>query len=75
MASTTANGSNALLQEKSYTPLSELDEIHARLLKTYYSGKTKDVEWRKKQLQCLAYLVQDNMEELTGELGFVDESV
>lgn len=67
------NGANGTLQspssqseEKNYTPLSALDEIHTRLLKTYYSGKTKNVKWRKDQLKNLAYLVQDNMDDLTG---------
>lgn len=66
------NGVNGTLRspssqsEKNYTPLSALDEIHTRLSKTYYSGKTKNVKWRKDQLKNLAYLVQDNMDALTG---------
>lgn len=73
MASSSMNGvnngtlpSSSSSQEKNYTPLSALDEIYTRLLKTYYSGKTKNVKWRKDQLKNLAYLVQDNMDALTG---------
>ncbi|KAK9895925.1 aldehyde dehydrogenase [Cystobasidium minutum MCA 4210] len=64
-SSTNGTGDSSLLEKKGYTPLGDLDEIHARLLKTYYSGKTKDVRWRKEQLKCLAYLVQDNMDQFT----------
>lgn len=55
-------------EEKGYTPVSSLDGIHERLLKTFYSGKTKDVKWRKDQLKSLAYMIQDNTQALTGEL-------
>lgn len=55
-------------EEKGYTPVESLQAIHDRLNKTFYSGKTKDVKWRTEQLKNLAYMIQDNTEELTGEL-------
>jgi hypothetical protein len=54
------------LQQQEYTPLSTIQGIHDDLYKTFYSGKTRDVEWRKEQLKSLAYLVQENMKELSG---------
>jgi len=68
-----SNHSNSLQpsEEKGYTPVSSLDGIHERLLKTFYSGKTKDVKLRKEPLMNLAYLIQDNSDELTGKRIFL----
>lgn len=58
-------------QEKGYTPVEVLQDLHDHLTMTFYSGKTKDVKWRKNQLKNLAYLIQDNSEALTGRFGSV----
>jgi hypothetical protein len=49
---------------QAYTPVGEIDAIHSRLRETFLSGKTRDVQWRKDQLKHLAYMVQDNLEEI-----------
>ncbi|KAJ6531647.1 NAD-aldehyde dehydrogenase [Mycena vulgaris] len=49
-----------------YTPLEEIEKIHAELLAGFNSGKTKSVAYRKYQLLQLAYLVQDNKKRFTG---------
>lgn len=49
---------------QTYTPVGELEGIHSRLRETFLSGKTRDVKWRKDQLKHLAYMVQDNLDEL-----------
>lgn len=52
------------MMAQTYTPVSELEGVHARLQETFLSGKTKDVKWRKDQLKHLAYMIQDNLDEL-----------
>ncbi|KAJ7685591.1 NAD-aldehyde dehydrogenase [Mycena polygramma] len=43
-----------------YTPVEEIDKIHAELKAGFNSGKTKSLAYRKYQLLQLAYLLQDN---------------
>jgi hypothetical protein len=50
-----------------YTSLDDIPSLHAGLLKTFYSGKTQSVKWRKDQLKHLAYLVKDNEYDLSGD--------
>lgn len=64
---TTAASNLPSSKEKGYTPVEDLQDIHNHLTKTFYSGKTKDVKWRKDQLKSLAYMIQDNSEALTGK--------
>ena len=49
-----------------YTAVESVPEIVSRLRKTFDSGKTKDVQWRKNQLKSLAFMVRDNERELCG---------
>lgn len=44
------------------TTFQEIDEIYSTLNKTFRSGKTKPIAFRKVQILQLAYLVQDNLE-------------
>ncbi|KAG1729284.1 Aldehyde/histidinol dehydrogenase [Suillus lakei] len=48
--------------ELRFTTLEEIDEIYSTLNKTFRSGKTKPIAFRKVQILQLAYLVQDNYE-------------
>ncbi|KIY63773.1 NAD-aldehyde dehydrogenase [Cylindrobasidium torrendii FP15055 ss-10] len=43
-----------------YTPLHEIEKIHADLEATFKSGKLQDIEYRKYVLAQLGYLVKDN---------------
>ncbi|KAG5641768.1 hypothetical protein DXG03_004263 [Asterophora parasitica] len=56
-----------------YTPLEELEKIHAELRDGYQSGKLKSIEYRKYQLLQLGYLLKDNsqrfQEALATDLG------
>ncbi|KAJ7137785.1 aldehyde dehydrogenase [Mycena epipterygia] len=52
-----------------YTPLAEIDQIHAELRAGFNSGKTKSVAYRKYQLLQLAYLVQDNVDALVDAIA------
>ncbi|KAF8244505.1 putative aldehyde dehydrogenase [Wilcoxina mikolae CBS 423.85] len=52
--------SNPLLMTFSTTPVDSIPAIHEQLTKTYLSGKTRDVEFRKIQLRKLYYAVKDN---------------
>ncbi|KAF5379237.1 hypothetical protein D9615_006047 [Tricholomella constricta] len=56
-----------------FTPLEEIDKIHAELRTGYESGKLKSIEYRKYQLLQLGYLVKDNsqriQEALAADLG------
>ncbi|KAH8813620.1 aldehyde dehydrogenase [Flagelloscypha sp. PMI_526] len=45
------------------TPLDEIPQIRLDLRKTFASGKTRSLEWRKHQLYQLARMVQDNADE------------
>ena len=47
-----------------YTPIDEIEKIHAQLKQGFASGKLKSLEYRKYQLTQLAYLVKDNTEAL-----------
>ncbi|KAJ7631341.1 NAD-aldehyde dehydrogenase [Mycena polygramma] len=52
-----------------YTPLEEIDKIHAELRAGFNSGKTKSIAYRKYQLLQLAYLIQDNTKAFEESLG------
>ncbi|KAF8638214.1 hypothetical protein AX16_010560 [Volvariella volvacea WC 439] len=43
-----------------YTPIEEIPKIHAELKKSFRSGKSKPIAYRKYQLLQLAYLIKDN---------------
>ncbi|KAL4072468.1 Aldehyde/histidinol dehydrogenase [Scleroderma yunnanense] len=43
-----------------YTPLEDIDAIHATLQKSFKAGKLKSIAARKIQILQLAYLIQDN---------------
>ncbi|OBZ77611.1 Aldehyde dehydrogenase family 3 member B1 [Grifola frondosa] len=51
-----------------YTPVTEIDSIHARLLKTFQSGKTRPLAYRRHQLLQLARLARDNAPALEAAL-------
>ncbi|KZV90694.1 NAD-dependent aldehyde dehydrogenase [Exidia glandulosa HHB12029] len=46
------------------TPVAEIPTIRARLYEAFATGKTKDVAFRKTQLLQLAYMFQDNKQQL-----------
>ncbi|KAK2461146.1 hypothetical protein APHAL10511_006673 [Amanita phalloides] len=46
--------------ELSYTPLNEIEGIHAALREGHEGGKLRSIEYRKYQLLQLGYLVKDN---------------
>lgn len=52
------------MPELVYTPLEEIDRIHAELRTGFQSGKLKPIAYRKYQLLQLAYLVKDNSKRL-----------
>jgi len=56
-----------------YTPLEDINKLHATLRAGHNSGKLRSIEYRKYQLLQLAYLVKDNAkrfeEALTADLG------
>ncbi|KAK7467379.1 Hexadecenal dehydrogenase [Stygiomarasmius scandens] len=43
-----------------YTPVEDIDKIHAELKAGFYSGKLKSIAYRKYQILQLAYLIKDN---------------
>lgn len=43
-----------------YTSIEEVDAAHSTLIKTFKSGKTKSVAWRKWQLKQIWWMVLDN---------------
>ncbi|KAG6330166.1 hypothetical protein ID866_8923 [Astraeus odoratus] len=49
--------------ELKYTPLEEIDTIHATLRQSFRAGKLKSIADRKVQILQLAYLLQDNYDE------------
>ena len=51
-----------------FTPLDEIPKIHARLSKTFDSGKTLPLEYRRSQLLALARMTQENTDALLGAL-------
>ncbi|KAF8609342.1 NAD-dependent aldehyde dehydrogenase [Ceratobasidium sp. AG-I] len=60
-------------QQLVYTPIDEINQIHARLNASFRSGKTKPIATRKEQLLQIAYMVKDNtdalLDALTADLG------
>ncbi|EIW51640.1 aldehyde dehydrogenase [Trametes versicolor FP-101664 SS1] len=46
--------------DHTYNTPAEIDEIHARLTRTFYSGVTRPLAYRRKQLLQLARMLQDN---------------
>ncbi|KAF8348497.1 NAD-aldehyde dehydrogenase [Amanita rubescens] len=59
--------------ELQYTPLEEINAIHAAVREGHKSGKLRSIEYRKYQLLQLGYLVKDNAkrfeEALKADLG------
>ncbi|KAG2065681.1 NAD-dependent aldehyde dehydrogenase [Suillus decipiens] len=53
---------SSMAPELKFTTFEEIDEIYSTLNKTFRSGKTKPIAFRKVQILQLAYLVQDNLE-------------
>ncbi|KAG1775564.1 Aldehyde/histidinol dehydrogenase [Suillus placidus] len=53
---------SSMVPELKFTTFTEIDEIYSTLNKTFRSGKTKPVAFRKVQILQLAYLLQDNLE-------------
>ncbi|KAH9486012.1 Aldehyde dehydrogenase family 3 member I1, chloroplastic [Psilocybe cubensis] len=47
-----------------YTPIPEILNIHNELRKTFRSGKTKPLEWRRHQLRQLARFAKENADAL-----------
>ncbi|CEL57774.1 hypothetical protein RSOLAG1IB_02518 [Rhizoctonia solani AG-1 IB] len=56
-----------------YTPLDEINQIHARLRASFRAGKTKPIDARKENIVRFGYMVKDNVEALqdalTADLG------
>ncbi|KAM0756665.1 aldehyde dehydrogenase [Meredithblackwellia eburnea MCA 4105] len=56
-----------------YTNIDDIKGFHSTIQATFRSGKTRDIEWRKKQLNQLGFMVQDNEDAfckaLTADLG------
>ncbi|KAF7760966.1 hypothetical protein Agabi119p4_10375 [Agaricus bisporus var. burnettii] len=48
------------MSELKFTPLEEIEKIHARLHDGFRSGKSKDIGYRKYLLLQLAYMLRDN---------------
>lgn len=47
-----------------YTSLEEIGQINEGLRKTFLTGKTRDLEYRKNQVKQLCFLLKDNQEAL-----------
>ncbi|KAF4619978.1 hypothetical protein D9613_004641 [Agrocybe pediades] len=47
-----------------YTPLSEIENINAQLRKTFKTGLTRPIAWRRHQLLQLARLAKENADEI-----------
>ncbi|KAJ3558601.1 hypothetical protein NM688_g822 [Phlebia brevispora] len=62
-----------MASQLAYTPVEEIPKIHAELLSTFKSGKTKPIAYRKEQLAQLIYMIKDNedrfFETLKADLG------
>ncbi|TFK21603.1 aldehyde dehydrogenase [Coprinopsis marcescibilis] len=56
------------MPELAYTPLDEIEKIHAELKAGFKSGKLNSIAYRKYQLLQLGYLVQENADRLEGAL-------
>lgn len=56
-----------------YTPIDEITKINSDLRKSFLSGKTRDIEYRKNQLKQLTFLINDNadkfVESIRKDLG------
>ncbi|CAE7171007.1 unnamed protein product, partial [Rhizoctonia solani] len=52
-----------------YTPLDEINQIHARLHASFRTGKTKPIAARKENLAKFAYMIKDNTEALQDALA------
>ncbi|KIK05065.1 hypothetical protein K443DRAFT_675362 [Laccaria amethystina LaAM-08-1] len=50
------------MSELAYTPINEIEKIHAELRAGFRSGKLRPIEYRKYQLLQLIYLIKDNAE-------------
>ncbi|KAG6829108.1 hypothetical protein H0H92_005650 [Tricholoma furcatifolium] len=61
------------MPELVYTPLEEIEKVHAELRAGFKSGKLRPIAYRKYQLLQLAYLIKDNAkrfeEALKADLG------
>lgn len=51
------------MQENMYTPVDEVQKIHERLRAGFQSGRSRSVEYRKRQLLQLARLLEENAKE------------
>ncbi|PBK89868.1 NAD-dependent aldehyde dehydrogenase [Armillaria gallica] len=49
------------MSKLNYTPVDEIDKIHADLLNTFKSGKVQPIAYRKYVLLQLGYLLKDNI--------------
>ncbi|KIY64672.1 NAD-dependent aldehyde dehydrogenase [Cylindrobasidium torrendii FP15055 ss-10] len=56
------------MSDLTYTPLDEIEKIHAGLETTFKSGKLQDIAYRKYVLAQLAYLIKDNQDALSAAL-------
>ncbi|KAF8741669.1 Dehydrogenase, partial [Rhizoctonia solani] len=52
-----------------YTPLDEINQIHARLHASFRTGKTKPIDTRKENIVKFAYMIKDNVEALQDALA------
>ncbi|KAF8762010.1 Dehydrogenase [Rhizoctonia solani] len=52
-----------------YTPLDEINQIHARLHASFRTGKTKPIDARKENIVKFAYMIKDNVEALQDALA------
>ncbi|CAK5277533.1 unnamed protein product [Mycena citricolor] len=57
------------MADLSYTPLDQIDQIHADANAAFRTGKTKSIAYRKYLLLQLAYLVKDNEKAIVDALG------
>ncbi|KAF9647400.1 NAD-aldehyde dehydrogenase [Thelephora ganbajun] len=52
-----------------YTPIEEIEKIHASLQAGFKSGRARDIKYRKHQLLQLAYLLKDNKDRFNQAAG------
>ncbi|KZT73061.1 NAD-dependent aldehyde dehydrogenase [Daedalea quercina L-15889] len=45
-----------------YTPVDEIPQIHQSLKQAFTAGKSRDIQWRKRQILQLWHLVEDNFD-------------
>ncbi|SCZ93841.1 BZ3500_MvSof-1268-A1-R1_Chr6-3g08920 [Microbotryum saponariae] len=43
-----------------YTPVDQIKPAYDEIVKTFLTGKTRSIKWRKQQLKQLGFLIQDN---------------